>query len=94
VTWVLISEIFPNRVRGLAVSIAVSSLWIACFLATFSFPVLNHALGPAGAFWSYGAICLAGFVFILVWVPETRGLTLETIESRWGGDGSRQPRTP
>ena len=83
ITWVLISEIFPNRVRGTAVSIAVSALWIACFLLTFTFPVLNRALGPAGTFWLYAAICAAGFVFILFRVPETKGKTLEQIEGEY-----------
>ena len=81
VTWVLISEIFPNRVRGAAVSIAVSALWIACFVLTYTFPLLNQALGPAGTFWLYAAICLAGFVFVLLCVPETMGKTLEQIEA-------------
>jgi sugar porter (SP) family MFS transporter len=80
ITWVLLSEIFPNRVRGLAMSVSVSALWIACFLLTFTFPVLNSALGPAGTFWVYAAICLAGFLFVLLCVPETRGKTLEQIE--------------
>jgi MFS family permease len=80
VTWVLISEIFPNRVRGLAVSISVSALWVASFLLTFTFPVLNRALGTAGTFWIYGAICLAGYFFVLARVPETKGKTLEEIE--------------
>jgi sugar porter (SP) family MFS transporter len=80
VTWVLISEIFPNRVRGVAVSIAVSALWIACFVLTFTFPVLNRALGPSGTFWLYAAICFAGFVFVKRCVPETKGRSLEEIE--------------
>jgi MFS transporter, SP family, xylose:H+ symportor len=80
VTWVLISEIFPNRIRGLGVSISVSALWLAAFLLTFTFPVLNHGLGTAGTFWIYGAICLAGFLFVLARVPETKGKTLEEIE--------------
>ena len=80
VTWVLISEIFPNRVRGLAVSIAVSALWIACFVLTFTFPVLNRTLGASGTFWLYAAICFAGFVFIQRYVPETKGRSLEEIE--------------
>ena len=83
VAWVLISEIFPNRVRGTAVSIAVSALWIACFLLTFTFPVLNRWLGAAGTFWLYAAICAAGFVFILFRVPETKGKTLEQIEGEY-----------
>ena len=80
VTWVLISGGFPNRIRGLGVSISVSALWLASFLLTFTFPVLNHWLGTAGAFWIYGAICMAGFLFVLARVPETKGKTLEEIE--------------
>jgi len=80
VTWVLIAEIFPNGIRGAAVSIAVSALWIACFLVTFTFPVLNRALGSAGTFWLYSAVCAAGFVFVWLRVPETKGKTLEEIE--------------
>lgn len=81
VTWVLLSEIFPNRVRGAAMSIAVSALWIACFVVTFTFPILNQRLGAAGTFWSYGVVCLAGFIFIALRVPETKGRTLEEIEA-------------
>jgi sugar porter (SP) family MFS transporter len=80
VTWVLISEIFPNRIRGLAISICVSALWIACFLLTFTFPLLYQAMTPAGTFWIYGGFCLAGFLFVLWRVPETKGKTLEQIE--------------
>jgi len=80
VTWVLISEIFPNRIRGLAVSVSVSALWVACFLVTFTFPIFNHRLGAAKTFWTYGAVCLVGFLFILLRVPETKGRTLEQIE--------------
>lgn len=80
VTWVLISEIFPNRIRGAAIAVAVSALWIACFILTFTFPMLNATLGPAGTFWTYAAICVVGFVFILRRVPETKGKTLEQIE--------------
>lgn len=80
VTWVLISEIFPNRIRGAAVSVAVSSLWIACFILTYTFPMLNRALGPAMTFGVYSVICAAGFVFIWLKVPETKGKSLEQIE--------------
>jgi len=80
VTWVLISEIFPNRIRGAAVSVATSALWSACFILTYTFPFLNRGLGPAKAFWLYALICAAGFVFILFRVPETKGRTLEQIE--------------
>jgi sugar porter (SP) family MFS transporter len=80
VTWVIISEIFPNRIRGAAMAVAVSSLWIACFLLTYTFPILNAKLGSAGTFWLYGAICVAGFVFIKFKLPETKGKSLEQIE--------------
>jgi sugar porter (SP) family MFS transporter len=85
VTWVLISEIFRNRIRGAAVSISVSALWIACFVLTFTFPILNRALGPARTFWLYAGICLAGFVFVLLKVSETKGKTLEEIEREYAG---------
>src|SRR6267142_4687474 len=80
VAWVVISEIFPNRIRGAAMAVAVSALWIACFLLTFSFPFLNSKLGSSGTFWLYAAICVAGFVFIKLKLPETKGKTLEQIE--------------
>ena len=80
VTWVLISEIFPNRIRGAAISVAVSALWIACFILTLTFPRLEHAIGTGKTFWLYSAICLAGFVFVYFYVPETRGKSLEQIE--------------
>ncbi|HEY3932923.1 MAG TPA: sugar porter family MFS transporter [Verrucomicrobiae bacterium] len=80
VVWVVISEIFPNRIRGAAMAVAVSSLWIACFLLTFSFPLLNKMLGSAGIFWLYAGICVAGFIFVFFKLPETKGKTLEQIE--------------
>lgn len=80
VTWVLISEIFPNRIRGAAVSIAVSALWIASFLLTFTFPLILRAIGSAATFWLYACICFIGFFFIWRRVPETKGRTLEQIE--------------
>ncbi len=80
VTWVVISEIFPNRIRGAAMAVAVSSLWMACFLLTYTFPMLNAKLGSAGTFWLYAGICVAGFLFIKFKLPETKGRTLEQIE--------------
>lgn len=81
VTWVVISEIFPNRIRGAAMSVAVTSLWIASFILTYTFPLLNQGLGPAGTFWIYAGICFLGFLFILWRLPETKGQTLEEIEA-------------
>lgn len=80
VTWVVISEIFPNRIRGAAMSVAVTSLWLACFILTYTFPLLNTNLGSAGTFWLYAGICVVGFVFILRKLPETKGKSLEEIE--------------
>jgi sugar porter (SP) family MFS transporter len=80
VVWVVISEIFPNRIRGAAMAVAVSALWIACFLLTYTFPLLNDWLGAAGTFWLYAAICAAGFLFLKFKLPETKGKSLEQIE--------------
>lgn len=80
VMWVVISEIFPNRIRGIAMSVATCALWISSFLITYTFPVLNSNMGVYGTFWIYAAICFSGFVFILVKVPETKNKSLETIE--------------
>jgi sugar porter (SP) family MFS transporter len=80
VTWVVISEVFPNRIRGAAMAVAVSALWIACFILTYTFPLLNSRLGSARTFWLYAAICVAGFIFIKFKLPETRGKSLEQIE--------------
>ena len=93
VTWVIISEIFPNRIRGRAMSLAVMSLWIACFILTYTFPFLNNSLGPAMTFWIYAAVCVAGFLFVNFLLPETRGKTLEEIERSWGrpGEAEAQP---
>jgi len=82
VTWVVLSEIFPNRVRGTAMALAVFALWAACFVLTYTFPLLNQRFGPAGTFWIYAAICVLGFVFIVMRLPETKGKTLEEIEAQ------------
>jgi SP family sugar porter-like MFS transporter len=83
VTWVLLSEIFPNRIRSVGMSVATTSLWSACFVLTYTFPVLNQRLGAARIFWLYTLICVAGFAMIFKWVPETKGRTLEAIEGFW-----------
>lgn len=80
VTWVLLSEIFPNKVRGVAVSTGTFALWVASFILTYTFPFLNKALGTAGTFWIYTAICAAGLVFFLFRMPETKGKSLEQLE--------------
>jgi len=83
VTWVVIAEIYPTRIRGTAVSVAVAALWIASFILTITFPELNRRFGAAGTFWIYAGVCVAGFLFVYWRLPETKGRTLEEIESLW-----------
>ncbi|MCA1745272.1 MAG: sugar porter family MFS transporter [Bacteroidales bacterium] len=80
VTWVVLSEIFPNRIRGLAMSVATLALWTSSALLVLTFPFLNDAFGASGTFWIYGVICLTGFIFIYRILPETKGKSLEEIE--------------
>jgi len=80
VTWVVLSEIFPTKVRGAAMALSTFALWTACFVLTYTFPLMNEALGTSGTFWVYGLICAAGFWFILKNLPETKHKTLEEIE--------------
>lgn len=85
VTWVLITEIFPNRTRASAVSVSVATLWVASFLLTYTFPLLNRTAGTSGAFLIYGAICFAGALFIFAAVAETKGQSLESMEKANAG---------
>lgn len=80
VTWVVLSEIFPNSIRGAAMAIATTALWMACFVLTYTFPILNKLLHASGTFWLYAFICLSGFLFIMKKLPETKGKSLEEIE--------------
>lgn len=80
VTWVLLSEIFPMRLRSKGLSICTFFLWIASFLLTYTFPLLNSSLNTGGVFGLYSIICFLGFIFIFRNVPETKGKTLEELE--------------
>lgn len=80
VTWVLISEIFPNKIRGVASSVAIVSLWGAYFILVFTFPILAKKLGTYGPFYLYAGICFLGFLFVKARVKETKGQTLEELE--------------
>jgi sugar porter (SP) family MFS transporter len=82
IVWVILSEIFPNRVRGTAMALATFALWIACFILTYTFPLLNETMGASGTFWIYAGICITGFLFILAKLPETKGKSLEEIENQ------------
>jgi len=80
VTWVVISEIFPNRLRGAAMSMAVAALWVACFILTYTFPILESWLHLSKTFGLYAGICVAGFLYIYWKLPETKNQTLEDLE--------------
>lgn len=80
VMWVLLSEIFPNRVRGVALGISVTTLWISNFAVAQTFPLMREAWGTDGTFWFYGGfLCFAGIVLKFT-LPETKGKSLEQIE--------------
>jgi len=80
VTWVFISEIFPNRVRSRGISAAGSALWIASFLLTYTFPVMVSHLGISSTFGIYAGVCFAGFLLVFRSMQETRGTRLEDME--------------
>ena len=90
VTWVLIAEIFPNRVRAVAVATCTFALWAGSFSLTYSFPLLNSALGSYGTFWIYASICAAGFIFFISRLPETKGKSLEELEKELVNDREEQ----
>ncbi|MEW6235693.1 MAG: sugar porter family MFS transporter [Candidatus Omnitrophota bacterium] len=85
IPWILCSEIFPNKVRGRAMSIATFTIWFSCYIVAQTFPMLNDSpsIGPAITFGIYAAISFLSFLFIFMIVPETKGRTLEEIEKSW-----------
>lgn len=83
--WVVLSEIYPNRIRGAAMSIGATTHWVANFLLTFSFPVIKESIGWANNFWLYGGVCLTGFIVLYLFLPETKGKSLEQIEREIAG---------
>jgi SP family arabinose:H+ symporter-like MFS transporter len=80
VTWVYLSEIFPNRVRGLALSVVTLALWLADFAVTYTFPIMTKKLGTAPTMYCYAALCALSFLYVWVKVRETKGKSLEEIE--------------
>jgi len=82
VQWVILSEIFPNRIRGTAMSFVAIIMWFGNFSLTFMFPAINAALGWAKNFWLYALICIAGFIVLAFFLPETKGKSLEQIEKQ------------
>ena len=76
-TWVLISEIFPDRIRSVGVATCTFTLWVGSSTLTYTFPFLNRSLGSYGTFWIYAAVCAVGFVFFSLKLKETKGKKLE-----------------
>ena len=89
--WVMMSELFPTRIRGRAMSIATISLWIACLILTFTFLSLARAITVTGAFWTYATMCILTFLFVWKLTPETKGKTLEEIERSWASRRISEP---
>jgi SP family xylose:H+ symportor-like MFS transporter len=96
VTWVLLSEIFPNQIRGKAMALAVAAQWVANYLVSWTFPILdrnaflvshfNHGF----AYWIYGAMGILAALFMWGMVPETKGRSLEQMEALWGSGGHKR----
>jgi SP family xylose:H+ symportor-like MFS transporter len=92
VTWVILSEIYPTRIRGFAMSVATILLWAANFVVSWTFPMLDEnpylvdKFNHAAPFWLYGFLCIVAVVFVVMYVPETKGRTLEEIEQHWNPD--------
>ncbi len=80
--WVVLSEIFPNKIRGAAMSVATFSLWIACYLLTLTFPIFVEWFSSAITFWLYAIICVVGYIVILRFLSETKGISLEQLEKK------------
>jgi len=85
IPWIVNSEIFPTKLRGRAMSLAIFCLWAADWIVTQTFPMLREAMGPARTFWVYAGCSLLSTLFVLAFVPETKGRTLEEIEAAWTG---------
>jgi sugar porter (SP) family MFS transporter len=92
-TWVLLSELFPNKIRGAAMSIAVLALWVGNFTVSYTFPSLNKAFGTGNMFLLYALINFAGFMFVLFALRETKGKSLEQIEREFIGDNGCSTET-
>ena len=89
VTWVLLSEIFPNKIRGKAMAIAVAAQWVSNYLVSLTFPMMDDStylteqFNHGFAYWIYGLMSLLAMFFVWKFVPETKGKTLEEMETLW-----------
>jgi len=89
VTWVILSEIFPTRIRGRAMAVATVCLWVANYIVSQTFPMMDEnpwlvaTFHRGFPFWLYGAFCVVLLLFVRAYVPETKGKSLEQIERHW-----------
>jgi MFS family permease len=84
VMWVVISEIYPNRIRGVAMSFSTAVSWLCTFITVFLAPVIQGSLGLNYLFGMFGILSILAFLFVLIWIPETKGKPLEQIEKELG----------
>jgi len=82
ITWLLISEIFPQRLRGLGVGISIFFLWIVNFIISFAYPSLLNSMGISGTFFFFGFLNILSLLFYIKYLPETKGVTLEELEAK------------
>ena len=85
VVWTVINEIFPGRIRGRAVAVCTAVNWAAAFLVSQFFLTLVGGIGSSATFWLFAAFSVVGWVWVYVYVPETKGLSLEQIQGIWKG---------
>ena len=78
--WVIISEIYPNRIKGVAMSFSTAVSWLCTFLTVYFAPVIHGTLGLSYLFGIFGFFSVVAWVFVKIWIPETKGKTLEQIE--------------
>lgn len=90
VCWVIISEIFPNKIRGAAMSIAITAIWIFAYLANQFFPVMQDYFGASGTFFCFASMAALNFLYVWIAVPETKGYSLEEIGQIWLKSGDRK----
>lgn len=101
VVWVLLAEIFPNKIRSVAMALAVAAQWIANYIVSWTFPMmskegtyLEEAFNGGFAFWLYGGISIISAIFVMKYVPETKGLSLEEMDKLWDEDVDKSKALP
>lgn len=85
IPWLMMGEILPVKIRGSAASVATAFNWMCTFIVTKTYEDVVRVIGAYGAFWLFGSVIMLGFIFVVVYVPETRGRSLEEIEKRFSG---------